>query len=101
MHKGSFYIDETGNRPIICSRDTDIRIEVFNLEDEHFVAPKDKVVFYADDHGTHRAFVVHSVPFKEENVADAFKWYSNYLDYPQMVITMKDPRPPFKLHIVR
>ena len=101
MLTDSFYIDETGGRPVICNKRTEMRLEIFNLEDESFAAAKDQNVFYADDHGTPIAIVVHYDISNDEEIARAVKWYANYLDYPQMDVSLDDPRPPFKLRIVK
>lgn len=97
----TFFIDETGDRPVICNRYTPMRLEVFNLEDQTFTAPAGKLVFFGDDHGTSIAIVAMYERTRIKEITEALKWYAVYLDYPEMHITTEDPRPPVTLRVVK
>lgn len=78
---------------MIVSEGSDLRIAIYHLGIEPFKPTPGKNVFYGDDHGDLLAF---ETPFKAENfneVSAALKWYATYLDYPEMNLVLRDPRP--------
>lgn len=78
---------------MIVAEGTDLQIAIYHLGIEPFRHTPGKLVFYGDDHGDLLAF---ETAFKAENtdlLTLALKWYAAYLDYPEMNLLLRDPRP--------
>jgi hypothetical protein len=98
MQKPVFSIDKTRNRDIITTAGTNLTISVYYLEEEPFEPTPGETVFYGDDHGAYIAFETtgwnpEADTEHLELVGLALMWYAKILDYPQMQLSIEDPRP--------
>lgn len=80
-------------RDVIHSRDTDLRVNVFCVDDENFKANPNEIQLYAYAHKKLYAFETIDVkPDDALDVIDAIQWYADYIEYPDIEILPEDPR---------
>lgn len=96
MSKNVFFLVKDPNdacQDIIRSRDTDLKIMVYCLDEMDFIPEPEEIQLYADDHGNLLAF--ETINIKSEDALDfaaAIQWYAKYIGYPEMEILPEDPR---------
>jgi hypothetical protein len=92
-----YFVVDNGHEDIICFWDNEIRIRVASLTGSPLYEDPDELLYYGDDFGTPIAF--QTIDYQGEDVEfilKAIKWYAEYLDYPQMVISKENPLSDFK-----
>lgn len=83
-------------RDIIRSRDTDLKIRVYCLNEVEFKPDPEEIQLYADDRGNPLAFETVSVTAEDAlDMASAIQWYAKYIGYPEMEILPEDPRSEY------
>jgi hypothetical protein len=83
-------------RNVIVHKATGLRINVFGLEVENYRPNPTELHVFGDDHGEWLAFETEGWSTEDRVILiDAVKWYSQFLDYPEINITEEDPRPAF------
>ncbi|MGI4022649.1 MAG: hypothetical protein ACRYFA_14185 [Janthinobacterium lividum] len=85
-------------RDIIRSRDTDLKIMVYCLDEIQFQAHPDEIQLYANDRGN--PLVFETINIKSEDALDmasAIQWYAKYIGNPEMEILPEDPRSEYNL----
>ena len=94
---GNIYLLLTGSNrwaaDIIYSRDTDLKVKVYNLALTDFTADANEIQLYA--YNAQELLVFETIDIAAENALDmilAIKWYTNYLGCPEMEILADDPR---------
>lgn len=98
----SYFLLPDANRPIIVHGPTGLKLHVYSLEAENFRPTKGELHIFGDDHGEWLAFETEGWKGDDTQIfASAVLWYAVYLDYPTMEITTDDPRPPYRLRIVK
>jgi len=78
---------------VIYSRDTDLKIGVYNLAKGGFILNPDEIQLYGYYQDTLLAF--ETIDISAEDALDmilAIKWYAEYLGCPDMEILPDDPR---------
>jgi len=78
---------------IIYSRDTDLKVKVYNLSEMAFTANDNEIQLYAYYNRDLLAF--ETIDITAEDAMDvilAIKWYAQYLEYANMEILPDDPR---------
>ena len=101
MLSTSYYLLADQDHDIIIHDETGHRVHVFSLENKTFEPTKGELHFFGDDHGEWLAFETEG--WTTETLAifsNAIIWYAVFLDWPEMQITTRDPRPPSKLRKV-
>jgi len=94
---GNVYLLLTGSSQLsadtIYSRDTDLKINVYNLTLTGFTANADEIQLYAYHNNELLAFETVDITADEAmEMLAAIKWYAGYVGYPQMEILPEDPR---------
>lgn len=80
-------------RDVIHSRDTDLRMNVFCIDEEPFTPDPNEIQLYAYADNKLYAFeTINVTPDDALDVIDAIQWYAGYLDNPDMEILPEDPR---------
>lgn len=80
-------------RDVIHSRDTNLKIRVFCLENENFTANSNEIQLYGYANGKLYAFETIDIVAEDAlDVVGAIQWYAEYIDYPQLEILPEDPR---------
>jgi len=94
---GNVYLLLTGSNQlseeIIYSRDTDLKVKVYNLSEMAFTADDSEIQLYAYFNGDLLAF--ETIDIRPEDAMDvilAIKWYAQYKEYTEMEILPDDPR---------
>jgi len=80
-------------RDVIHSRDTNLKIRVFCLSDEEFIADENEIQLFGYAH--HKFYAFETIKIAADDALDvvgAIQWYADYIDYPQMEILPEDPR---------
>jgi hypothetical protein len=78
---------------IIYSRDTDLKVKVYNLSEVGFTANDNEIQLYAYHNQDLLAFeTIDITPEDAMDVILAIKWYAEYLEYHDMEILPDDPR---------
>jgi len=80
-------------RDVIHSRDTDLRVRVFCLNNEEFCADDKEIQLYG--YANNRLYVFETINIAAEDAVDvvgAIQWYAGYIGYPEMEILPEDPR---------
>jgi len=81
-------------RDIIHSRDTNLKVRVFCLNEEEFNPDDNEIQLYG--YANHKLYAFETINIKADDALDvvgAIQWYAGYIDYPQMEILPEDPRP--------
>ncbi|HEY0771504.1 MAG TPA: hypothetical protein VGD31_14355 [Sphingobacteriaceae bacterium] len=87
-----FFVVDNGREDIICFWDSELRIRVAPLTDSPVYEDSKELLYYGDDFGTPVAF--QTIDYHGEDpelILNAIKWYAQYLDYPQMVVSKENP----------
>jgi hypothetical protein len=79
-------------RDIIYHQESKFKVQVYNMQHEHFVPNANEVHFFGDDHGDELAFETVSYNNQSERfIKAAIAWYSLYIAYPEMKVYRKNP----------
>jgi len=85
-------------RDIIRSRDTDLKIMVYCLNEIEFTPHPNEIQLYANDRGNPLAFETININSEDAlDMASAIQWYAKYIGYPEMEILPEDPRSEYNL----
>lgn len=80
-------------RDVIHSRDTNLKIRVYCLNEDNFTASDNEIQLYGYAHNKLYAFETININAEDAlDVVSAIQWYADYIDYPQMEILPEDPR---------
>ena len=80
-------------RDVIHSRDTNLKIRVFCLDEEAFNADSNEIQLYGYANRKLYAFeTINIIADDALDVVGAIQWYADYIDYPEMEILPDDPR---------
>ena len=75
-----------------------MKVIVYNLEVDPFRPLQHEIHVLGDDHGDWLAFETDGWNGqRHDTLIEAAMWYASYLDYPEIILTDDDPRPPIKL----
>jgi hypothetical protein len=80
-------------RDVIHSRDTELRVRVYRLEDEVFQPNPNEIQLYGCSNN--KVFAFETVGITSDDALDfveAIQWYTDYIDSPDMEIVPDDPR---------
>jgi hypothetical protein len=80
-------------KDVIHSRDTDLKIKVFCLDNERFVANSNEIQLFGYAH--HKLYAFETINITAEDALDvvgAIQWYADYIECPDMEILPEDPR---------
>ena len=81
-------------RDVIHSRDTNLKVRVFCLDEENFHADSNEIQLYGYAHKKLYAFETIDITSEDAlDVVGAIQWYADYINYPDMEILPEDPRP--------
>jgi hypothetical protein len=81
-------------RDVIHSRDTNLKIRVFCLDQEQFNPNNNEIQLYGFANDKLFAFETINILAEDAlDVVDAIQWYAGYINCPQMEILPEDPRP--------
>jgi hypothetical protein len=81
-------------RDIIHSRDTNLKIRVFCVDEEQFTPTSNEIQLYAYAESKLYAFETINITGEDAlDVVGAIQWYADYIDFPEMEILPDDPRP--------
>ncbi|HEY1024857.1 MAG TPA: hypothetical protein VGE26_06805 [Sphingobacteriaceae bacterium] len=86
------FIMENGNEEIICFWDRGLRIRVIPFIDDQPSDRSGELVYYGNNFGKPLTF--QTIDYQGENpelVRAAIEWYAEKLNYPQMVISKRNP----------
>lgn len=94
---GNVYLLLTGSNQLsadtIYSRNTDLKIKVYNLALMGFTANADEIQLYAYRNNELLAFETVGITADEAmEMVVAIKWYARYVENPKMEILPEDPR---------
>jgi hypothetical protein len=81
-------------RDVIHSRDTNLKVKVFCLDTEEFVADRNELQLYG--YADKKLYAFETIQIAAEDALDvvsAIQWFTEYIGYPQMEILPEDPRP--------
>jgi hypothetical protein len=95
IHNVYLLATEPGNpcRDVIHSRDADLKIRVFCLDNEDFHPDTSEIQLYG--YANNQLFAFETVGISSDDAIDiveAIQWYSNYIEFPDMEILPEDPR---------
>lgn len=80
-------------RDIIHSRDTNLKIRVFCLDNELFIADASEIQLYGYAGSKLYAFETINISADDAlDVVGAIQWYADYIEFPEMEILPDDPR---------
>jgi hypothetical protein len=80
-------------RDIIHSRDTNLKIRVFCLDNEQFSADANEIQLYGYADSKLYAFETINIAADDAlDVVGAIQWYADYIEFPDMEILPDDPR---------
>ena len=80
-------------RDVIHSRDTQLRVRVFCMDDEDFHADAGELQLFGKCHGKFYAFETIGVASEDAlDIVEAIQWYASYVKCPDMEIMPDDPR---------
>jgi len=80
-------------RDIIHSRDTNLKIRVICLDEDHFTANKNEIQLYG--YADNKLYAFETINITGEDALDvvgAIQWYADYIEFPEMEILPDDPR---------
>lgn len=98
MISTTFSLLEDQERDVIIHDPSGLRVNVFGLEVDNYQPTKGELHIFGDDHGEWLAFETEGWNGEYlDIISQAVVWYARYLDYPEMNITIEDPRPEFRL----
>jgi hypothetical protein len=81
-------------RDVIHSRDTNLKIRVYCLNEDEFEANANEIQLFG--YANKKLYAFETIDISAEDALDvvgAIQWYADYIDYPQMEILPEDPRP--------
>ena len=87
-------------RDVIHSRDTNLKIRVFCLDNEEFHPNNNEIQLYG--YAGSKLYVFETINIEPEDALDvvsAIQWYADYIDFPKMEILPEDPRPDQNVEI--
>lgn len=95
--KANVYMLLTGpvqlSAEVIYSRDTNLKVKVYNLSEVNFKADDSEIQLYGCHEKNLLAFeTIDITPEDAMDVILAIKWYAQYIGYPDMEILPDDPR---------
>ena len=80
-------------RDVIHSRDTKLKVKVFCVTNEDFVADNNEVQLYGFAKDKLYAFeTIDIAPDDALDIVSAIQWYAKYIQFPEMEILPEDPR---------
>ena len=80
-------------RDVIHSRDTNLKISVFCLDEEQFSADTNEIQLYGYADSKLYAFETINIAADDAlDVVGAIQWYADYIEFPEMEILPDDPR---------
>lgn len=100
MQTSNFYIVKTNGQDVIRDHKTLLQIKIYNLDNQSIVVNDNEVILYGI--GRDNLLLFETVNFHNCDaslVAYALAWYVDYIDHPEMIITMDDPRTTYRLKI--
>lgn len=80
-------------KDVIHSRDTNLKIRVYCLDDESFEPDPDEIQLYG--YAGKILYAFETIRVKAEDAIDlvsAIRWYAQYIRFPAMEILPEDPR---------
>jgi hypothetical protein len=80
-------------RDIIHSRDTNLKIRVYCLDDERFEVNTNEIQLFG--YANNKLYAFETIDISADDALDvvgAIQWYADYIEYPQMEILPEDPR---------
>jgi hypothetical protein len=80
-------------RDIIHSRDTNLKIRVICLDEDHFTPNKNEIQLYG--YANNKLYAFETINITGEDALDvvgAIQWYADYIEFPEMEILPDDPR---------
>lgn len=102
MFSTTFSLLEYQERDVIVHDETGLRINVFGLEVDDYHPTTGELHIFGDDYGEWLAFETENWNGEHlDIISQAVVWYARYLDYPEMTIVTEDPRPEFKLKVIK
>lgn len=112
MASTNFYIDKSSGHEVICTNVlyniterhaalTNLKIEVYHLNNENFKPAKDSAVFYGLQDNLWLAFVSEYVTDLLPVVTNGMHWYAQEKGYRKMDFTINDPRPKPRMRLVK
>ncbi|MDB5031388.1 hypothetical protein [Mucilaginibacter sp.] len=81
-------------RDIIHSRDTELKIRVYCLNEDKFIANSNEIQLFG--YANNRLYAFETIDISAEDALDvvgAIQWYAEYIEFPEMEILPEDPRP--------
>jgi hypothetical protein len=81
-------------RDVIHSRDTGLKIRVFCISEERFLANSNEIQLYG--YADKKLYAFETINITADDALDvvgAIQWYAEYIDFPDMEILPEDPRP--------
>ncbi len=85
---------------IIYSRDSELKIAVYNVCQHHYIPHTDEIQLYG--YLNDNLLVFETIDIEPEDALEmltAIKWYTNYIGVPHMEILPDDPRMPHETAI--
>ena len=80
-------------RDVIHSRDTDLKVRVFCLDNEIFHHDANEIQLFGQCIDKLYAFETVSIASDDAlDIVEAIQWYANYIECPEMEILPDDPR---------
>jgi hypothetical protein len=80
-------------RDVIHSRDTALKIRVFCLSDEKYIANENEIQLFGYANSKLYAFETINIAAEDAlDVVGAIQWYADYIGVPDMEILPDDPR---------
>ena len=80
-------------RDVIHSRDTNLKIRVYCLDDDRFVPDNGEIQLYG--YAGKKLYAFETINIHAEDAIDvlsAIRWYAEYIDFPAMEVLPDDPR---------
>lgn len=81
-------------RDVIHSRDTNLKIRVFCLDEDKFSAHENEIQLFG--YAGNKLYAFETINILAEDALDvvgAIQWYADYVGYPELEILPEDPRP--------
>lgn len=80
-------------RDVIHSRDTELRVRVFCLDNEPFDSDPNEIQLYGSGNSKTYAFETIGIASDDAlDIVEAIQWYADYIECPEMEISPEDPR---------
>lgn len=80
-------------RDIIHSRDTNLKIRVYCLDEDRFEANTNEIQLFG--YAGSKLYAFETIDISAEDALDvvgAIQWYADYIEFPDMEILPEDPR---------